>query len=247
MKKENNLVEQGSKEAAEQFYIKITADGPYVVYGNPPIDQEIIIPNAQGVSWTYQKGLHFAPKTPQAYLCRCGESKNKPYCDGSHVHADWNPQCTATFEPLMQDAVETDGPTMTLFDNENYCAYLRFCDACGRVWNIVEVAMSDEERKLACREVGNCASGRLVLYDKENGKIFEPPFDPSIGIIEDPGIKVSGPIWVKGGIRIEAPNGESYEIRNRVTLCRCGQSSNKPFCDGTHASMHFQDGLPLDK
>ena len=58
---------------------------------------------------------------------------------------------------------------------------------------------------------------------------------------------MSGPIWVKGGIRIEGADGKSYEIRNRVTLCRCGQSSNKPFCDGTHASMHFHDGLPLEK
>ena len=54
-------------------------------------------------------------------------------------------------------------------------------------------------------------------------------------------------IWVKGGIRIEGADGRSYEIRNRVTLCRCGQSSNKPFCDGTHVSMHFCDNIPLEK
>ena len=44
-KKENFPIEEGSREAPEQFYIKITADGPYFVYGNPPIDQEIILPN----------------------------------------------------------------------------------------------------------------------------------------------------------------------------------------------------------
>lgn len=86
----------------------------------------------------------------------------------------------------------------------------------------------------------------MVVWDKKTKKVFEPSFDPSIGIIEDPGIKVSGPIWVKGGIRVESADGSSYEIRNRVTLCRCGQSSNKPFCDGTHASMHFRDNLPLE-
>jgi CDGSH-type Zn-finger protein len=36
-------------------------------------------------------------------------------------------------------------------------------------------------------------------------------------------------------------DGAAYETRNRVTLCRCGQSSNKPFCDGTHASVGFKD------
>ena len=61
--------------------------------------------------------------------------------------------------------------------------------------------------------------------------------------MEDPGIKVSGPIWVKGGIKIISSDNKTYEIRNRVTLCRCGQSKNKPFCDGTHAAIRYEDGL----
>ena len=136
---------------------------------------------------------------------------------------------------------------MVLGDNEKYCAFARFCDARGRIWNLVERAETEEERELVRREAGHCPSGRLVVWDKETEEVFEPPFEPSIGIIEDPGIRVSGPIWVKGGIRIEGADGRSYEIRNRVTLCRCGQSSNKPFCDGTHVSMHFCDNIPLEK
>ena len=61
--------------------------------------------------------------------------------------------------------------------------------------------------------------------------------------IEDPALGVSGPLLVRGGIRVQSASGESYEIRNRQTLCRCGASSNKPFCDGSHASMKFHDGL----
>jgi CDGSH-type Zn-finger protein len=38
-----------------------------------------------------------------------------------------------------------------------------------------------------------------------------------------------------------AADGFRYEIRNRVTLCRCGASKNKPFCDGTHAAIKFRD------
>jgi CDGSH-type Zn-finger protein len=53
---------------------------------------------------------------------------------------------------------------------------------------------------------------------------------------------VSGPIWAKGGITVEAADGFQYEVRNRVTLCRCGASKNKPFCDGTHCSIKFNDG-----
>ncbi|HYX79111.1 MAG TPA: CDGSH iron-sulfur domain-containing protein, partial [Actinomycetota bacterium] len=54
---------------------------------------------------------------------------------------------------------------------------------------------------------------------------------------------VSGPLWVRGGIQVIAADGFRYEVRNRQTLCRCGQSQNKPFCDGSHASVRFDDGL----
>ena len=53
---------------------------------------------------------------------------------------------------------------------------------------------------------------------------------------------VLGPV-VRGGIPITAADGFQYELRNRVALCRCGASQNKPFCDGTHAQIKFRDGL----
>lgn len=247
-KKEKFKTEEGSKQVPSQFYIKIMEDGPYFVYGNPPIDQEIILQNEEGASWVYQKGKHFEVKAGEpAHLCRCGYSKKKPFCDGSHLQGEWDPRETASKRPLLDDAEYIDGPTMTLADNQKYCAFARFCDAYGRIWNLVQQAESEQERELVRHEAGHCPAGRLVVWDKKTEKVYEPPFDPSIGIIEDPGIKVSGPIWVKGGIRIEGADGTSYEIRNRVTLCRCGQSSNKPFCDGTHASMHFHDDIPLEK
>ena len=52
-------IEAGSRMAPAKFYIKITPDGPYLLYGNPPMDQEIIVPNDEGSSWTYRKGNHF--------------------------------------------------------------------------------------------------------------------------------------------------------------------------------------------
>jgi CDGSH-type Zn-finger protein len=50
----------------------------------------------------------------------------------------------------------------------------------------------------------------------------------------NPQAGVVGPIMVRGGITIEGADGTVYEKRNRVTLCRCGKSKNKPFCDGSH-------------
>jgi CDGSH-type Zn-finger protein len=82
----------------------------------------------------------------------------------------------------------------------------------------------------------------LVAWDKKTNKPIEPKFEPEAGLIEDTQAKVSGPIWLKGGVELEAADGSVYEPRNRVTLCRCGQSGNKPFCDGSHINCKFNDG-----
>ncbi|MEG0517530.1 MAG: CDGSH iron-sulfur domain-containing protein [Bacteroidales bacterium] len=230
----------------ETFYIKVTEEGPYLVYGNPPVDQEMIVPNKDGKSWTYKNGKHFTPSNAPYALCRCGESKHAPFCDGSHKTATWNPRETTDFTPVLDNASITEGPDVILADNEKFCAYARFCDAHGTVWNLVKEKLDTKGKGIFKHEVEHCPSGRLIGWDKATGKIYEPKFDPSIGILEDPQIAISGPIWVKGGIRIESANGRSYEIRNRVTLCRCGSSSNKPFCDGTHASAEYYDGLGFE-
>ena len=243
---EKETIQQSCDKASSRYYIKITSDGPYLVYGLPSIDQEVIMPDEDGASWVYRRGKHFETKEEPVALCRCGASRNKPFCDGKHRTHRWDSRETASREPLLENAETYEGETMILSDNRKYCAFARFCDAKGQIWNLVESAETDEERRLVERESGHCPAGRLIVRDRETGQPYEPAFAPSIGIIEDPEIKVSGPIWVKGGIRIESSDGTGYEIRNRVTLCRCGVSENKPFCDGTHASMKFHDGLTID-
>jgi hypothetical protein len=85
--------------------------------------------------------------------------------------------------------------------------------------------------------VKNCPSGRLVAVDKATGEDIEPQLEQSISIITDAENADYGSVaavFVKGGIEVEDENGEPYEVRNRVTLCRCGKSKNKPFCDSSH-------------
>ncbi|NDV66490.1 CDGSH iron-sulfur domain-containing protein [Bacteroides sp. 224] len=231
---EKIVKETGSKQAPEEFYIKVSAQGPYLVYGNPPIVQETFVPNKEGLPWEYCQGLKFDYTTKVAALCRCGASKKHPFCDGSHKEADWNPEETSDKRPILEDSKEYKGPNLVLSDNRKFCALARFCDSHGTAWKLAKKAQTEEEKELARHSAGYCPAGRLLLYDREKQEVYEPEFKPSIGVLEDPTLKVSGPLWVKGGIRIESADGESYEIRNRVTLCRCGKSRNKPFCDGAH-------------
>ncbi len=84
----------------------------------------------------------------------------------------------------------------------------------------------------------------MIAIDKDSGKPIEPKLPQSIGLVEDPAKKCSGPLWVRGGIPLIGADGRAYEIRNRMTLCRCGRSENKPFCNGAHAAdPKFHDGL----
>jgi hypothetical protein len=116
----------------------------------------------------------------------------------------------------------------------------RFCNAHGGVWNQVKLSDDPEIRKVFLQEVWDCPAGRLVAWDKKTGKAIEPHLKPSIVLIEDPQKGCSGPIWVRGGIPIISADGTPYEIRKRVTLCRCGASKNKPFCDTRHLPNRFK-------
>jgi CDGSH-type Zn-finger protein len=205
-----------------------------------PLANQHIVTNADGESLEWREGEAFPP-APKYALCRCGGSSTKPFCDGSHKRNGFDGTETASREPFESQAGRTEGPTMVLDDAEPLCAFARFCDPHGKVWNLVRKSDEPHAAKLVVHESGHCPSGRLVARDRATGQAIEPHFEPSIGLVQDTAEEISGPIWVRGGIPIVSADGVTYEVRNRVTLCRCGASSNKPFCDGSHASIRFSD------
>jgi CDGSH-type Zn-finger protein len=221
----NQSLHDGSK-------VRVSKDGPYLVSGGIPLTKQIIGIDAAGDSYKWSEGQKCPSKDNYA-ICRCGRSKNKPFCDGTHNKVNFDGTETASREPYLNQAERIDGPALELTDAVELCASARFCERAGGIWNLTEQSEDSEAKRIAIEEAGNCPSGRLVAWDK-NGKDIEPKFEPSIGVVEDPQKGMRGPIWVRGGIPVESADGSVYEIRNRVTLCRCGKSSNKPFCDGSH-------------
>lgn len=215
--------------------IEVSKDGPYLVSGGVPISEQWIVTNAEGESLEYREGKKF-PAQLQYALCRCGHSGKKPFCDGTHKKIHFDGAETASRQPYLEQTETIEGPTMLLTDAENLCAFARFCDPKGSVWNLVQQADNPEAQQLVKHEAGHCPSRRLVAWDRESGQSFEPEFEPSIGLIEDTAKQISGPIWVRGGIPVMSADGTTYEVRNRLTLCRCGRLGNKPYCDGSHAA-----------
>jgi CDGSH-type Zn-finger protein len=215
--------------------IEVMRNGPYLVKGGLPLSEQAIVTNAEGDSLDYTEGKRY-PAQPQYALCRCGQSGHKPFCDGTHAKVHFDGTETASRQPYLEQAKTTEGPALSLTDAESLCAFARFCDPKGGVWNLATHSDQPEARRLVEHEAGHCPSGRLVAWDRTTGKAIEPHFEPSVGLIEDVAKGVSGPIWARGGISVVSADGQTYEVRNRVTLCRCGKSANKPFCDGTHAA-----------
>ncbi len=224
---------QTKKEISnDRFRIKVSKNGPYLVSGGIPLAKQTIGIGAEGYSYEWREGTKYSSQENYA-LCRCGQSKNRPFCDGTHIKANFRGTETASREPYENQAETIDGPVLELTDAQELCAVARFCHRAGGVWNLTKQSGNPEAKRIAIEEAGNCPSGRLVVWDKE-GKAIEPEFEPSIRLVGDPQEGMNGPIWVRGGIPIESADGSTYEIRNRVALCRCGKSSNKPFCDGSH-------------
>jgi CDGSH-type Zn-finger protein len=222
--------------------IVIAPNGPYLVSGALPVTLETIVPNDTGNSWEWQTGR--AIEAGERYaLCRCGASDKKPFCDGTHARNGFDGTETASRAPFAEQAVSIDGPGMVLQDADALCGFARFCDAGDTIWKSIERADEAGVRELVIREATHCPSGRLVLRDAPSGTAYEPDFAPSIGLVEDPAKNCSGPLYVRGGVAVYSADGSTYEARNRVTLCRCGKSSNKPFCDGSHVEAAFVDGL----
>lgn len=229
-KSKKNCAEHSEKKTRR---VVVTRNGPYLVSGSLPLTEEIIVSDSEGYPVKWSKRHHY-PDQENYALCRCGQSRNKPYCEGTHAKIGFDGTETASRKQYLEQAEKISGPDLVLTDAQALCASARFCDRAGGVWRLTRDSGDTKSKEIAIQEACDCPSGRLVVWDKKAGKSIEPQLEPSISLIEDPENRVSGPIWVKGGVPLVSSDGTKYEIRNRVTLCRCGRSSNKPFCDSSH-------------
>lgn len=227
-------------KAKTEIKVIINTKGPYAVFGGVSVHDYFIVNGEDGKALRYEKGEFNYSKGDITYLCRCGKSQNKPYCDGTHLKVEWDSELTGRDEKFMDGVKVYEGSRYTLWDKESLCAIARFCDVRRGVWLMIQNPINEQEVELSLRASQLCPAGRLVVQDNATGQMLEPNMQESIGIIEDTPIDVSGPIWIRGGIPLVTEVGDVLERRNRITLCRCGASINKPYCDGAHISINFQ-------
>ena len=134
---------------------------------SPPAINRIAVLENGPLAFHGALSVEGGPPAARATLCRCGLSRNKPYCDNSHIDGSF----TATGEPAPKEGAEDDGTGGTL-----------------------EIARTSD-----------------------------------------------GPLKVAGHVEITTGTGHRVARAERVFLCRCGASANKPFCDGSHKAAGFSD------
>ncbi len=137
------------EQATQENTIQVAYNGPLFVRGDLQIDGAPDVP-----------GLQF-----RAALCRCGKSKNKPFCDNSHLDTGFS----------------------------DYGA------------------------------VGRASDGGA-----ETGGTLQVKPVPD------------GPLLINGNVTVVSSSGRQSWRGDKAALCRCGESNDKPFCDGTHKKIGFK-------
>lgn len=229
----------------EQPSITITEHGPYIVRGAVHIVEDAIVPAQDGSHLQYNRIREFTtrPGKPVA-LCRCGDSANPPFCDGSHITNGFDGTEVASREPYDERAELYEGPVVSMGDDQR-CAFARMCHQNGsEAWTLTENGKSPKDVSAAIAGAWNCPTGRLVSFRDSDGKPIEQHFAPTIVMLEDVQEHVSAPIFVIGHITLIGADGKAYEDRNRYALCRCGATQNSPFCDAMHVNVQFRDTSP---
>lgn len=167
-------------------------------------------------------------------LCRCGKSNSKPFCDGTHGKIGWTSQKQDGRQPRKVDTYK--GKKITIHDNRGICAHIGYCtDGLPNVFRMGTEPWIDADAETVekiIETIKKCPSGALS-YSIDGVKYDKFAETPEIKITED------GPYYIKGTIELE--DEDHPESDEHFALCRCGNSKNKPFCDGQHWYTKFND------
>lgn len=185
-------------------------------------------------------GSAITPEKPGFALCRCGLSRNKPYCDGTHKSAGFssdNNNAKIRNTPIEYKG-EVEGEQVTISYTPVLCGHIGECarlagavfDPSRKPWIRPELGSLEAIREV----VRTCPSGALRMSVGEGAPEHIDGDAVSLGVAKN------GPYIVKN-IAFEAEFNAAGASEKEYILCRCGLSRNKPFCDGSHHDAKWQD------
>lgn len=222
---------------AESKRIDVFQDGPYILNGNIAVVRKVQVVSEHGEPVAWKKGPDIAMQPGDA-LCRCGHSHTKPICDGTHCEIGFDGTETADPGTTAERQVQLPGgKQLIVMRDYSICMESGFC---GNRFETVETLLDKIDDPGALSQViamiERCPSGSYTYRFQADAADNEPDLPQQVAVVTemtDQG-PIMGPLWVTGNIPVQRADGQPLETRNRVTLCRCGLSNNKPLCDGEH-------------
>lgn len=201
--------------------IEILEDGPLIV------KELTTLKNSKGKNIEVSETLA---------LCRCGQSANKPLCDGTHKKVGFSGKREID-KPINKER-EYAGENIAVYDNRVICSHAGEC--VGNLPNVFRlgespwIAPDNATVEEVISVVHKCPSGALS-YSVDGTQ--QRDFEHRAEIL----IAKNGPYNVTGNIEIKVEEDLQPPSREHYALCRCGASKNKPYCDGSHGDIGFKD------
>jgi CDGSH-type Zn-finger protein len=221
--------------------IVVIKNGPYVVEGDVPLVIKTQVVSEYGEPLAWEKEGEIAASEGEYHLCRCGQSSNQPFCNGTHRKVGFDGTESADTGKTETRAMRFPlGTHIIVKKDPSLCMQSGFCGLHDAGMSELVAASNDTKmRSLVMAMVERCPSGALTYRIEAEGPDIEPDLPQQVAVTTE--ITSDGPIagslWVTGSIPVERSDGQPLETRNRVTLCNCGHSSSKPLCDGTHREI----------
>ncbi|MEV4173389.1 ferritin-like domain-containing protein [Nonomuraea sp. NPDC049709] len=221
--------------------IVVLRDGPYVVYGGVPLRRKRkIVSEPEKNALTWQTGEPLETEDTYA-LCRCGHSGAKPFCDGTHAVIGFDGTESEVMRPYKELQHVHDGVGISAQRVGELCVHAAFCIGRTRPIAAMLADTGDSDvRSDVMSRIDHCPSGSYSYALERGGDTIEADLPQAVSVLEEED-GLAGALWVTGGVPVVRSDGRPLETRNRVTLCRCGHSGNKPLCDGTHREIGFHE------
>lgn len=217
-----------NSSAETQFKVIPLPRGPYYYLTNFEPQESEALTNSKD-----EKLYHLNASV----LCRCGASQNKPFCDGTHGKIGFCDQKET--DGHLDKRIDYVGRDITIHDNRGICSHAGHCTgALPSVFKLGQEPWIDPDgasKEEIIETIKKCPSGALS-YSVDGVEYRDQDREPFVTVSKN------GPYEVAGGIEVVGHNNRAEKVsEEHCTLCRCGSSKNKPFCDGTHWAIGFED------